>query len=471
MKRIISFVIAILILLPLNTVFASAAPVSDGEPEKTAYQTLLEGMLDEQEYIYISEYMLSKDELRALVEVLLKNEPMLFYCASRYSYSYNGETVISVLPQYDISGEDLVTAREFVETEINYILSTIPDGLDDCEKILYLHDYICLNYEYDRDDTDGMSYTMYDMLSQDEGVCMAFSLLFDELLTRLGIETRAIICDEIDHMWNEVFIDGHWYEADVTWDDPVPDAFGRATHANFLKSHESMSNSHNAIYDVEYPCDDKSFDEVFWHDSDKPFGFAYGEMYMIKDNLVYKVDAHNGSAVEVFEAGEKWWPISQNSYVNCRIGFGSYHDWLYYNNEHSIMRYNPLTNVEETFYTPEVNDGERVIGLYTKDNEVHYLVSPTLYAADATEYVYLIEDGDIDTPTPEDPQPEIIYGDVNGDELIDSVDYLLVKRACFGTYLLSNEEKVFANVNNDEKIDSVDYLLIKRIAFGTYSVA
>ncbi|MBQ4317089.1 MAG: discoidin domain-containing protein, partial [Clostridia bacterium] len=49
---------------------------------------------------------------------------------------------------------------------------------------------------------------------------------------------------------------------------------------------------------------------------------------------------------------------------------------------------------------------------------------------------------------------EIVYGDVNADKKVDSLDYLLVKRACFGTYTLSQEEYVRANVNRDDRIDS-----------------
>ncbi|MBQ4317453.1 MAG: discoidin domain-containing protein, partial [Clostridia bacterium] len=62
-------------------------------------------------------------------------------------------------------------------------------------------------------------------------------------------------------------------------------------------------------------------------------------------------------------------------------------------------------------------------------------------------------------------------GDIDASGKVDSLDYLLVKRACFGTYKLSDEEFARANINGDEKINSADYLLVKRIAFGTYKVA
>ncbi|MBO5869220.1 MAG: leucine-rich repeat protein [Clostridia bacterium] len=62
------------------------------------------------------------------------------------------------------------------------------------------------------------------------------------------------------------------------------------------------------------------------------------------------------------------------------------------------------------------------------------------------------------------------FGDLNGDEKVTSLDYLLVKRACFGTYELSNVELARADINRDKQTNSADYLLVKRIAFGTYKV-
>ncbi|MBO5870609.1 MAG: leucine-rich repeat protein, partial [Clostridia bacterium] len=62
------------------------------------------------------------------------------------------------------------------------------------------------------------------------------------------------------------------------------------------------------------------------------------------------------------------------------------------------------------------------------------------------------------------------FADLNGDEKVTSIDYLFVKRACFGTYELSNVELARADINRDKQTNSADYLLVKRIAFGTYTV-
>ncbi|MBQ4316625.1 MAG: hypothetical protein IJC20_00100 [Clostridia bacterium] len=61
-------------------------------------------------------------------------------------------------------------------------------------------------------------------------------------------------------------------------------------------------------------------------------------------------------------------------------------------------------------------------------------------------------------------------GDVNLDSKVDQIDYLFVKRSCFKTVSLTNEEILRADINGDHTIDHIDYLLVKRICFGTYKV-
>lgn len=70
-----------------------------------------------------------------------------------------------------------------------------------------------------------------------------------------------------------------------------------------------------------------------------------------------------------------------------------------------------------------------------------------------------------DTPTPGD----VLIGDVNLNGKIDARDYLLLKRAFFGTYTLTCDLEV-ADINGNGKIDARDYLLLKRAFFGTYTI-
>ena len=70
----------------------------------------------------------------------------------------------------------------------------------------------------------------------------------------------------------------------------------------------------------------------------------------------------------------------------------------------------------------------------------------------------------------EDPTAydEVLYGDVNQDGKLNSLDYLLVKRAVMGSYRLpEGRETLAADIDGNGKVNAIDYLLLKRIILGT----
>ena len=78
---------------------------------------------------------------------------------------------------------------------------------------------------------------------------------------------------------------------------------------------------------------------------------------------------------------------------------------------------------------------------------------------------------DPDPEKPVDPDPIVPSGkkgDINGKDGIDSMDYVLLKRAYFGTYKLSDIS--IGDLNNNGIIDSMDYVFLKRAYFGTYVI-
>lgn len=58
--------------------------------------------------------------------------------------------------------------------------------------------------------------------------------------------------------------------------------------------------------------------------------------------------------------------------------------------------------------------------------------------------------------------------DLSGD--VDQTDYVLLKRACFKTYMLDEPEKTRADIDRNGTVDRADYLLLRRICLGTYTV-
>jgi len=66
-------------------------------------------------------------------------------------------------------------------------------------------------------------------------------------------------------------------------------------------------------------------------------------------------------------------------------------------------------------------------------------------------------------------EKDFLKGDINMNGKIDARDYLLLKRAYFGTFTIECPQEV-ADINGNGKIDARDYLLLKRAYFGTYTI-
>ena len=69
------------------------------------------------------------------------------------------------------------------------------------------------------------------------------------------------------------------------------------------------------------------------------------------------------------------------------------------------------------------------------------------------------------------PATALLNGDINVNDKIDARDYVLLKRAYFETYKLTQTQQALADINGNGKIDARDYLLLKRAYFGTYTIS
>ncbi len=84
-------------------------------------------------------------------------------------------------------------------------------------------------------------------------------------------------------------------------------------------------------------------------------------------------------------------------------------------------------------------------------------------------------DDPITPPSGDDPvnppvDDSFMLGDVNKNSKIDMTDYILLKRAYFGTYTFDADQNKRGDINKNDKIDMTDYILLKRVYFGTYTI-
>ncbi len=61
----------------------------------------------------------------------------------------------------------------------------------------------------------------------------------------------------------------------------------------------------------------------------------------------------------------------------------------------------------------------------------------------------------------------VLNGDLNGDGVLDAVDYILLKKVVLGSASVSISKMYAADANSDRLVDAVDYLLVKKCVLGT----
>ncbi len=451
MKKIISLVLCLSLLIMALPLSASADENFDG-----AYDAIVKGVLAFEERIYIDQYNIATEDFTELFNVIVANEPLLFNMKMCY-YGASGNKVTYMRPEYVMTQEEYNEAMVFVNDEVEAILATIPEGLDDYETALYLHDYIALNFCYD------LTYTIrniYDFLKAKTGVCSGYAYLYDELLTRIGIENYAVRCKSLNHVWNEIKINGNWYHVDVTWDDPVGSTtdvtdkgyYARVWHDDFLCSDDKIFATHATDIVTKYPCTDKSFDNLSWKNSYYPVGFANGNVYVLDNDNISLLDIQTDETTFVFDTNSEMHrsEISGTYYMNMPY-FGSYNDKLIYHNGESILAFDPLALTTETLETPVTDD--KITLLYVSGDTIHYIIGVSNFEAEGEFKTLVLE--------------KALVGDIDGNGELSTIDYIMLKRSVMSGTELSVSQKVW-DINGDGILSLLDYITLKRVVMGTY---
>ena len=108
-------------------------------------------------------------------------------------------------------------------SEADKILAKITPDMSDYEILKLFHDEIIQRCVYDKNAQNRNS--IYGTLVDKRATCAGYAKTFQYLCNRAGIENTCIfgMADGEGHMWNQVKLDGEWYEVDTTWDDDAID--------------------------------------------------------------------------------------------------------------------------------------------------------------------------------------------------------------------------------------------------------
>jgi len=152
----------------------------------------------------------------------------------------------------------------------NIIGQIIEKNMSEWQKVESIHNYLCENVTYDLENFKNNtipeeSHSVIGVFNKHVAVCDGYALSFELLCEIIDVEcevVRGFGCNGIGHAWNQVRIDGKWYNVDVTWDDYDKNIFGYTygykyflvPDYTFYKDHETNNAKHI--------CDSKSEDII-----------------------------------------------------------------------------------------------------------------------------------------------------------------------------------------------------------------
>ncbi len=374
-------------LLPLSVgaVEAPLPPSEDfyvgvREDAPAYYHDLYNGMMACKASISIEKYELSEQAALAAMQDLMNLCPELFHVNSRYSVRSRGEVIVSFEMTYRLSGAELEAARRFCHSELLRIADTVPDWLSDFEICLFLHDSICARFGYDPEtEAEQINYDIYSFLQEGEGVCQAYTLLYSALLSYFRIPVDYAVSTAMNHIWNLVTLDGETYHVDITWDDAVDptsgDYFGRAMHANFLRSDDGIAATEHYAWtsEGEVLCTDTRYDESGLADYNSGFAFADERLFGIRNGQIFELDRDSLAPSLFYTIQASWSPYQSPAvYQDKYAGLYGHRDRLYFNTGTTVFSLELLS--KQTTSITTVNDGV-IFALTGVGNELRYLVA------------------------------------------------------------------------------------------------
>lgn len=417
-------------------------------PEQSAGEYIYQCLLAEQSEIDIADYKISIDEITQLYTEVMNTHPDLFFVNSGISYSYDAQNLIITLkPSYRLTGKELEAAREDCAKRLDEICAGVDPAWSDLEIALYLHDYLCLHFEYD---TGYEIYDMHGFLTEGRGVCQAYTLTYMELLSRYGIASGVAVSQGMNHIWNIVTLGGVPYHVDVTWDDPIPNTQGLALHANFLRSDLGIRETEHYGWESDLTCTSDAYESTFVKEVEHPFGYTAGQWFYASgvERAIFSVDFSTMSAQPVLEIDDKWMAPGGNSYyIDAFWGVGTYRGNLIYNTPNKIYARNLQSGVVTEIEISPL-DGQQIFGLWVMDETVYYAVSDT---PDGQMQVLACSIADL---------VDFIWGDADQNGVVDGRDVTAIRRYLEGLPTVCHTGA--ADLDDSGEVDARDAEILRQ---------
>lgn len=344
--------------------------------EETVYEYLFDELRSMKTQIDVSSYGLNVTEFQTILITTINMYPKLFYVSNGFSYSTKADgTVKTYVPRYTETDTEKIEADiKRIQTVMTELSDSVDELESDIDKLLLLHDRLALYFRYDETYTNSDA---HGLLLEGTSVCNGYASAFYALASRSGIIGGFVNSESMNHIWNVFYLDGAWYHADVTWDDPTHDCYGRAKHANFLKSNEAMTAlNHYGFTPVEN--DSERYDNAYWNNVDTQILTVGDCQFFIRDKQLIKHNTRTEKETVLYTLNGKWLANAGGAYWTVAYtGLDMRNGRLYFNLPDAVYSCDingKNVRKESMGLTAEEQTKYSVYGFYARNGKVflHY---------------------------------------------------------------------------------------------------
>ena len=228
------------------------------EEEKTAYDDIMARLPGFPESVKIKG--MDSDSLSRVFSALVLDQPLLFQISTTHykTRTMNG-LVTAFLPEYRLSQDEYAAQCEELARACGSF--SVPEGGDDFDCALALHDQLVRLCAYSEEFEQPQKSTAYGAIAEGSASCEGYARAVQLLMDMQGIPCYIVTGEASNlagftggHAWNKVMIGGGWYHLDATWNDPVTEDGSHVTsHAYFNVTDAEIGRTHE-ITDEKNPC-------------------------------------------------------------------------------------------------------------------------------------------------------------------------------------------------------------------------
>jgi hypothetical protein len=367
-------VICILLMLCLVLSLAPTAAAAEPDPLALAIQ---DACIFNRE-TDLSRYAINRDQLEQTFDALYDSGQLPWYTADRFNYSYSEQTqLVKTFQPYALYDGNLDMAA-YEEKAAEILAACVFPGMEQWQIALSLHDYLIANTAYDETLAKNNA---YDVLINGAAVCLGYAQVYQDLLGRVGIASRVVVSDPMNHAWNLVQLDGSWYHVDLTWDDPTPDVPGYVSHRFFLLTDEEIASDEKPHYDwvTDITCADTRFSGGFWRGVENQICYESSDIcYLLRTdnwtNSIYRRNESAGEEALIYQVADKYINLGYGKYMYQHFGLSLRDGRLWFSTQTQLIsmktdgtdRRTEYTNTGNTYiYCSWVTGDTAVLSLMT----------------------------------------------------------------------------------------------------------